>query len=140
MNDKKPRVGVGCIVQKEGMVLLGKRKGSHAEGYWGFPGGHLEFGETIEACAQRELLEETGLSPVSVRLGPWVENMMEDNQKHYITLFVFIDQFIGELTLLEPHKCDGWDWFTWEDLPKPLFSPIPSLLLKEPLAHMRLPV
>src|SRR5271155_3580479 len=74
---KHPRIGVGCIVQHEGKVLLGKRKGSHGVGFWGFPGVHLEFGESVESCAKRELLEETGLTPLSLRLGSWVENIME---------------------------------------------------------------
>ena len=60
-SEKKPRVGVACVVQKEGKVLLGQRKGAHAVGCWGFPGGHLEFVESVESCAKRELLEETGL-------------------------------------------------------------------------------
>lgn len=128
---KHPRVGVACIVQQEGRVLLGQRKGAHAVGCWGFPGGHLEFGESVEECAARELLEETGLKPLGLRLGPWVENIMEAGQKHYITVFVFVDGFVGQPALLEPDKCEGWDWFTWNNLPEPLFSPIPSLLKKE---------
>ncbi len=128
---KHPRVGVGCVVQRNGKILLGKRKGSHAVGCWGFPGGHLEFGESVEECAKRELLEETGLIPATVRQGPWVENVMEEEQKHYITIFVFIDQFAGEPSLMEPHKCEGWEWFPSDNLPSPLFSPIPSLFTKE---------
>jgi 8-oxo-dGTP diphosphatase len=129
--EKKPRVGVACIVQKDEKILLGQRKGSHAVGCWGFPGGHLEFGESVESCAARELLEETGLTPLSLRLGPWVENLMENDQKHYITIFVFVDSFVGEPSLLEPNKCEGWEWFSWDNLPQPLFSPIPSLVEKE---------
>ena len=132
---RQPRIGVACIVQKDGKILLGQRKGSHAVGCWGFPGGHLEFGETVEECATRELLEETGLKPLSLRLGPWVENIMEEGQKHYITVFVFVDGFVGQPALLEPDKCEGWDWFTWNSLPEPLFSPIPSLLVKE--SHLK---
>ncbi len=128
---KHPRIGVACVVQREGKVLLGQRKGPLATGYWGFPGGHLEFGESIETCATRELLEETGLRPLSLRLGPWVENVLEDSQKHYITIFVFIDDFTGEPDLLEPDKCKGWEWFSWDTLPQPLFSPILSLMTKE---------
>ena len=62
MNMQKiPRIGVAVIVVRDGKVLLGKRKNAHGEGRWGFPGGHLEFMETVEACAAREVLEETGL-------------------------------------------------------------------------------
>lgn len=124
--EKKPRIGIACVVQKNGKVLLGQRKGAHGVGYWATPGGHLEFGESVEACATRELFEETGLKPLSFRLGPWVENIMEDGQKHYITLFVFIDSFVGEPALLEPNKCEGWEWFTWDNLPQPLFPSISS--------------
>ena len=42
-----PRVGIAAIVKKDNKVLLGKRKGSHGSGAWNFPGGHLEFFETL---------------------------------------------------------------------------------------------
>jgi 8-oxo-dGTP diphosphatase len=125
----RPRVGVGVAVVKEGKVLLGKRKGAHGAGTWSFPGGHLEFGETVEECACRELAEETGLKATSLRLGPWVQDMMEGN-KHYITLFAFVDAFEGEPQLLEPHKSDRWEWFEWHSLPSPLFMSVQSLLKK----------
>ncbi len=127
---KKPQIGVACVVQKEGKVLLGKRKGAHGVGSWATPGGHLEFGETVKDCAERELLEETGLKMLSFQLGPWVENIMENGQKHYITLFVFIDSFVGDPVLLEPNKCEGWAWFDWNHLPQPLFPSITSLVAK----------
>ena len=57
----RPKVGVGVAVFQEGRILLGKRKGAHGDGEWGFPGGHLELGETVEECARRELFEETGM-------------------------------------------------------------------------------
>lgn len=128
-----PRVGIACIVQKEGKVLLGQRKGAHGIGTWASPGGHLEFGESVEDCAVRELREETGLRALSLRLGSWVENLMDNGQKHYITIFVFIDSFEGEPEPLEPHKCEGWHWCSWDNLPSPLMAPIPSFLEKEGL-------
>lgn len=128
-SELRPKVGVGAVVLKEGKVLLGKRKGAHGEGLWATPGGHLEFGETPEECACRELLEETGLKAISWRLGPWVNNVI-DQTKHYVTLFVFIDQTEGDVELLEPDKCEGWEWFDLEALPPLLFPTIDSLIEK----------
>jgi 8-oxo-dGTP diphosphatase len=123
----KPRVGVGVIVVKEGRILLGKRKGAHGSGCYSPPGGHLEFKETVEVCATRELHEETGLISLSVQLGPWAQDVI-DEQKHYISLFVIITEFEGEPQLLEPHKCEGWEWYMWDELPLPLFPPLESLV------------
>ena len=67
----RPIVGVGVIVLRNGLVLLGERIGSHGSGTWALPGGHLEFGETVEQCAAREVLEETGLKLQEVRTGPY---------------------------------------------------------------------
>lgn len=125
----RPKVGVGVVVVNKGKILLGKRKGAHGEGTWATPGGHLEFGETVEACAARELLEETGLKAVSWVLGPWVSDVMEET-KHYVTLFVLIDQVEGDLELLEPDKCEGWEWFPLDSMPEPLFPSIQSLMKK----------
>jgi len=44
----RPYIGVGVCVVKDGKVLLGKRQNAHGDGCWCFPGGHLEFKESIE--------------------------------------------------------------------------------------------
>ena len=126
-----PRVGVGVIVIRDQKVLLGKRKNAHGEGDWNFPGGHLEFGEEIIACAAREVLEETGLAISNANIGPFTNDVFMEEHKHYITVYVIGDSLEGEAQRLEPEKCEGWQWFSWDNLPQPLFLPIQHLLAKD---------
>ncbi len=125
---KRPFVGVAVIVIKDQKVLLGKRKNSHGSGTWQFPGGHLEFNESIKDCARRELFEETGIKIKNIRFGPYTNDIFQKEKKHYITLFVVADYDSGVLELKEPEKCEKWDWFEWGKLPEPWFLPIKNLL------------
>lgn len=125
---ERPKVGVGIMVVSEGKILFGKRKGSHGAGSWSFAGGHLEFGETVEECARRELLEETGLEATSLILGPWTNDVIDG--KHYVTLFVFVNGFKGDVSLKEPDRCEGWHWFESREIPAPLFPAVAQLFQK----------
>ncbi|MFO8016690.1 MAG: NUDIX hydrolase [Candidatus Woesearchaeota archaeon] len=125
---RTPAVGVGVLIRKDGKVLMGRRKNSHGHDTWAPPGGHLEWNETFEDCAKREVLEETGLSIKDVRFLTATNDMMKDDEKHYITLYLVADHERGEPENKEPEKCRGWEWFTWEELPGPLFLPMRNLL------------
>lgn len=128
MESKRPKVGVGVAVIKGGKVLLGKRKNAHGEGTWSFPGGHLEYNESWENCAIRETFEETGLSIKNVRFGTVTNDLFHKEQKHYITIIMLSDYDRGDLCLMEPDKCEQWEWFTWDKLPSPIFVSIENLL------------
>jgi 8-oxo-dGTP diphosphatase len=123
-----PKVGVGVIVIRDGLVLLGKRRGSHGAGTWSAPGGALEFAEDIVDCAARELKEETGLKASSLELGPYTNDVFKEDGEHYVTIFVVARGIQGNPINLEPAKCEGWAWFKWEQWPAPLFRPLQSLL------------
>jgi 8-oxo-dGTP diphosphatase len=122
-----PRVGVGVIVVRDGLVLLGRRLGAHGQGSWAPPGGHLEFGETPEDCARRELLEETGLVAREVLAATWVNNVFPDVGRHYVTLITVVPAADGEPQAMEPERCAEWRWFSWDALPQPLFAPAASV-------------
>ena len=124
----RPAVGLGVILVKNGHILMGKRKNSHGNGTWAFPGGHLEFGESFEECARRETLEETGLEITNIRFVYATNDIFHKENKHYITIFVQADYLSGEPQTLEPHKCEGWSWFKWDSLPTPLFLTIENLI------------
>ena len=57
-----PKIGALAVVLHQGQVLLVQRNKQPDAGLWGFPGGHVEWGETVYQAAARELLEETGVT------------------------------------------------------------------------------
>ena len=130
--NKRPHIGVGVMVWNGDRLLLGKRISSHGEYSWRFPGGHLEFGETVEHCARREVMEEAGISIRDIRPGAYTNDVFIEAGKHYVTLFVIAEYDSGELKIMEPDKCDQWQWFRWNDLPQPLFLPIRNFLKWHP--------
>jgi 8-oxo-dGTP diphosphatase len=123
------RVGVGIVIERDGMVLLGLRKSSHGENTWAFPGGHLEYGETPEQCAAREAMEEVGVTLENFRRLAFTNDIFEVSGKHYITLFIKSALPAGqEPRNMEPEKCGGWHWFSPDALPQPLMLTIVNLL------------
>ena len=119
------KVGVGVMIVKDGKVLLGKRKGSHGEGQYAWPGGHMEYMESFEGCAKREVLEETGVEIENVRFLRLM-NLKDYAPKHYVDIGLIADWKSGEPEVLEPEKCESWGWYDVKKLPKPLFSTLPS--------------
>lgn len=123
------RVGVGVwIFNPAGQVLLGKRKSKHGFDTWAPPGGHLEFGETPQHCAARELLEETGIIIPEHNFSAlsWTNDIFPE--KHYITLHYRANNIIAEPKIMEPDKCAQWAWFNLGKLPSPLFLAAGNLL------------
>ncbi|WP_170430537.1 NUDIX hydrolase [Ruegeria arenilitoris] len=58
---KTPKIGALAVVLHDANVLLVQRSKQPDAGLWGFPGGHVEWGETVMQAAQRELYEETSV-------------------------------------------------------------------------------
>src|ERR1035437_6514912 len=129
--EKIPRIGVGVFIFRKGKFLMGKRLGSHGEGSWSVPGGHLEFGESFADTAKREVLEETGLQVKNVRFGAVTNDYFEKENKHYVTIWMLSDYDGGEATILEPNKYVDQNWFDLSTLPSPLFLPRNQLLRSE---------
>lgn len=119
--DKKPKVGIGIMIFKDGKVLLGKRKGSHGKGEYAFPGGHLEYGESFENCAIRETKEEAGIEIDNVRF-QFIANVKKYTGNHYVHIGLIADWKSGEPKILEPERSESWGWYPLENLPHPLFE------------------
>jgi len=61
MSDQKPRLTSSVVIIHDGKYLLAKRNKENYNGYWIFPGGGVDFGETLHDAAVREAKEETNL-------------------------------------------------------------------------------
>ncbi|MDP3685929.1 MAG: NUDIX domain-containing protein [bacterium] len=121
-------VGVGVIVERNGTVLLQRRTGSHGEGTWSCPGGHIDFGETLEACARRETREETGLEIGAVTFHAITNDVFPDEDKHYVTVWVRAAYIGGEPEIRSEKEVNDVGWFPWDRLPEPLFIPLKNLV------------
>jgi len=84
-----PRVAVGAVVIHNHCILLVKRGKQPAKGEWAIPGGSVELGETLEAAAEREIYEETG---VTIKAGKMIysfDSIVKDGDRtrfHYVIL------------------------------------------------------
>jgi len=122
MSDQpKPKVGVGIMILKDDKVLLGKRRGSHGEGEFAFPGGHLEYMEGFADCACREVQEECGIEIENIRF-QFLANVTKYAPKHYVHIGLVADWKSGEPQVLEPKKSESWLWYDLDNLPEPIFA------------------
>lgn len=128
-----PRIGVVTLIFNEKEeVLLGKRKSAHAQGMFSAPGGHLEKWEAVKDCARREVLEETGLEvKEELVFCTHTDDFHFSEQKHYVTLY-YACQLKGEINPInkEPEKCEGWDFYSLDNLPSPLFPNTLDVLMQ----------
>jgi 8-oxo-dGTP diphosphatase len=122
-SDNRPKVGVAAIIWRDGKAIFYKRRGSHGAETWSVPGGHLEQGESWEACAARETLEEVGVKIKNVRFLAATNDIFEAEGKHYISIWMEADWDANEPVSMEPDKVIDIQWRSLNDLPSPLFEP-----------------
>ena len=97
---REPRPAVGAVVFHDGRVLLVRRGRPPAAGQWAIPGGRIEWGETLQQAAEREILEETG---IVIRAGEPVytfDSITRDTQGtiqfHYLIVDLAAEYLSGE--------------------------------------------
>ena len=88
----RPITAVLAVVIRDDQILLVQRANPPDVGLWGFPGGKIEFGETLLATAERELLEETGVRAAARRVIDAVDayDRFEDGRlrQHFVLIAV----------------------------------------------------
>ena len=86
------KVVCGVIFKDEKILLTRRKKGKSLEGYWEFPGGKVEEGETDKSALERELNEELGLSVTEI-------TYFSENKHEYETFSIHLIAF----------KCNAYD-------------------------------
>ncbi len=118
-------VGAGIFIYKDRKVLLQKRRDN---GFWSLHGGGIEIGESVEACAKRELFEETGLVANSMQfLGIFSgEDMFytypNGDQVYIVGIYYVCDDYTGEM-LAQTDETVALQWFDVENMPTEVSIP-----------------
>lgn len=119
-------VRIAVLILNGDRILLEKRANVLGRGTWAPPIGHLDYGETFEQTAVREVQEETGLEITDVKFRLLTNDIFED--EHSITIWMEAKYVSGEPTVKAPNEESDVGWFQWNDLPEPLFLPMQHLL------------
>jgi ADP-ribose pyrophosphatase YjhB (NUDIX family) len=105
----RPQLAVSAAIFRDGKVLLVRRARSPGKGFYSFPGGRVEFGETLDKALHREVDEETALTIEIVGLSGWREVVpSKSGHGHYVIL-----SFAARWTGGEPVLNDELDDFKW---------------------------
>jgi len=113
-------VGVGAIIFNERHeIFLAKRglKARNEIGRWEFPGGAVEFGETLEIALMREIREEFGFSIKIFRLLDVVDHILPDEHQHWVSPTFLCRIADGTPEIKEPEKCSDFIWMNVADIP-----------------------
>lgn len=87
MDHRQPRLTVDCVVfDPQGRLLLIRRKNPPFQGRYALPGGFVDYGETTEQAAARELREETGLNADQLSLVGVYSDPGRDPRGHTVSI------------------------------------------------------
>ncbi|CAN7753108.1 NUDIX domain-containing protein [Pseudorhodoferax sp. LjRoot39] len=114
-------VAVGVLLDADGQFLLTSRpEGKVYAGYWEFPGGKLEAGETVEQALRRELHEEIGI--VIAAAEPWRVELVDYPHALVRLNFCKVRAWTGQLEMREGQR------FAWASLPVAQSPVLPGAL------------
>jgi len=115
MDYKTPKLTADGAVIQDGKILLVKRKFEPFKDKWALPGGFVEYGETVENAAVREVLEETGLETKVKHLIGVYSDPERDPRGHTITVVYLLEIQGGKL--LSGDDATDASFFGFSNLP-----------------------
>lgn len=102
-----PRLAVSAAIFREGKILLVRRARAPARGVYTFPGGRVEFGETLTEALTREIREETQLTIEIVGLAGWREALPAQAGGGHFVILPFAARWIGGEPILNDELDDA---------------------------------
>ena len=125
-------VVTAAVIERDSRVLLTRRlKGTHLEGYWEFPGGKCEPGESLSACLRRELREELA---IDARVGKKLLSTTHEYRDRRVELHFFEATFAGDPM---PQIQQEMLWVRRDELPTLKLPPADEELVALLLRHER---
>jgi len=116
-----PRVGVGVLLVDElDRVLLTLRNCPPEAGCWSIVGGKLDFLETLEECAAREVREEVGVEVSIQSLLCVTDHCLPQENRHWVSPAYLARVRSGSAVNCEPEKTADVQWFPLDRLPSNL--------------------
>ncbi len=98
------------------------REVRNEKGRWEFPGGSVEFNETLEHALVREIREEYGVEIEVRELLDVVSHILPAEKQHWVSPTFLCTVKSGTPSIREPHKCDEIGWFAVDEIPEDLLT------------------
>jgi len=107
------------LIDPSGRLFLSKRGplARNERGLWEFPGGSVEFGETLAKALQREMREEFGIEIQVGDLLDVVDHILPEEGQHWVSPTYICKIMSGTPVILEPGKCSEIGWFDPDEFP-----------------------
>jgi len=127
-----PKVAAAVLIEQDGRILLVRRVNEPYQGLWTLPAGFVDAGEDPARAAERECLEETGLSVRVKRVLDVIAGREHERGADFV--IVYRAEVLGGI-LSPDDDADAVEWFDPENLPPLAFSATKKALAKEQDNH-----